>query len=268
MPRSARPVTRRAHRLNARGNTVRRRYIVGNWKMHGLQASIAEAAVIAAAASGAPDTDVAICPPATLIRPMADALPDFLIGAQDCHDQVDGAFTGSLSAAMLADAGARVVIVGHSERRGPLGESNGLIMAKTRAALAAGLGVILCIGEPRSVREQGGAEDHVLGQLAASLPTLDAQLLGRVAVAYEPIWAIGTGLTATAGDIDAMHRAIRRWLGSSGEVTRLLYGGSVNPGNIADILAIDDVDGALVGGASLTQSTFVPIIEAAAGVPA
>ena len=243
---------------------MRRRLIVGNWKMHGGHASFAEAAVIAAAASGSPETDVALCPPATLIRAMADALPKFTIGAQDCHEAAEGAFTGSISAAMLVDAGARLVIVGHSERRGPLGESNALVRAKTAAALDAGLAVILCVGEPRSIREQGGAEEHVLAQLVSSLPSLDASAMARVAIAYEPIWAIGTGLTATSGDIAAMHGAIRRWLGAAGETTRLLYGGSVTPENIASILAVSDVDGALVGGASLSQAKFVPIIEAAA----
>lgn len=242
---------------------MRRTTIVGNWKMHGLRASIGEAGVIAAAASGAPDVDVALCVPATLIGALTAAIPALKVGGQDCHDQPSGAFTGSVSAQMLADAGAKLVIVGHSERRGPLGESNELVRAKAMAAIEAGLDVILCVGEPRSVREQAGAEGHVLAQLEASLPRNGALDPAHIAIAYEPIWAIGTGLTPTRNDIATMHAAIRGWLGVTGDAMRILYGGSVAPDNAAEILSISDVDGALVGGASLTQAKFVPIIEAA-----
>ena len=245
---------------------MRRKLIVGNWKMHGTRASLAEAAVIAAAATGAPHVDVALCPPATLIGAMAAVVPAFAVGAQDCHDQPSGAFTGSIAASMLADAGARLTIVGHSERREALGESNALVRAKALAALAAGLDVILCVGEPRSIRESAGAESYVLSQLAASLPEGDARDPARIAIAYEPIWAIGSGRTPSMDDIAGMHSAIRGWLGRTGDMMRILYGGSVNADNAAAILDLSNVDGALVGGASLTQAQFVPIIEAAARV--
>lgn len=169
---------------------------------------------------------------------------------------------------MLVDAGAKLVIIGHSERRDGLGEASALIKAKVEAALAVGLGVILCVGESLDVREQGDAETFVLDQLAASLPYALLAEPSRVAVAYEPIWAIGTGRTASVDDIAAMHGAIRAALGDAGEEMAILYGGSVNAENAAEILALEDVDGALVGGASLTAAKFAPIIEAAARLAA
>lgn len=243
---------------------MRRKYIVGNWKMNGLKAALPEAQAIAAIAADTPAVDAALCPPATLVAAMADIVPGFAVGGQDCHTAASGAFTGSVSAAMLLDAGARLVIVGHSERREGLGETDALVRAKAEAALAAGLDVILCVGEPLTVREAGEAIAYVLSQISASLPALDAATAARFAVAYEPIWAIGTGLTPTLDDIAAMHGAIRGALGDHAATIRLLYGGSVTPDNARDILTTSDVDGALVGGASLTAAKFGPIITAAA----
>jgi triosephosphate isomerase (TIM) len=245
---------------------MRRPYIVGNWKMHGVAADMPQARLIAVAAGAQAGVDVALCPPATLIASMAGALPDLAIGGQDCHMAASGAYTGNISAAMLADAGASLCIVGHSERREGHSESDAMIKAKAEAALAAGLSVIICVGESLSVRESGAAEAHVLAQVSASLPADFAAFAasGRIAIAYEPIWAIGTGRTATVTDIAVMHGTIRGQLGDVGDAVRLLYGGSVNDGNASEILATADVDGALVGGASLTAAKFVPIINAAA----
>lgn len=243
-----------------------RSYIVGNWKMNGTKTALGEAQAIADVAAVYPDVDVALCPPFTLIATMAAAMPALAIGGQDCHASASGAFTGSVSAAMLADAGAKLVIVGHSERREALGESSDLVKRKVDAALAARLGVILCVGESLDVREAGQAEAFVLDQLGASLPYALLADPSRVAIAYEPIWAIGTGRVAELGDIAAMHGAIRGALGDAGAAMAILYGGSVSADNAKAILALADVDGALVGGASLTAAKFVPIIKAAAAV--
>lgn len=243
---------------------MRRSYVVGNWKMNGDGSNLAEAEAIARASADHPQVDVAICPPFTLIERMARTIPTLTVGAQDCHQSPSGAHTGSISAAMLAEAGARLVIIGHSERRENLGESDELIRRKVEAALASDLGVILCVGEPLDVREAGNAEQYVLAQLAGSLPYALLAEPSRVAIAYEPIWAIGTGLTPSLDDIAAMHSAIRAALGDAGEEMAILYGGSVNAQNAADILALDDVDGALVGGASLKAESFGAIIAAAA----
>jgi len=247
---------------------ARRKYVVGNWKMNGLSAAIGEAQAIFAAAAEHGAVDVAICPPFTLIGAMAAAAPGAAIGGQDCHSAVSGAFTGSVAAPMLVDAGASLTIVGHSERREGFGESDADVRAKAEAGLAAGLAVILCVGEPRGVRESGGAIDHVLAQVAGSVPDdFDA---GRLAIAYEPIWAIGTGLVPTLADVEAMHGAIRGALaarfGDAAQEMRILYGGSVNGENAAELLGASDVDGALVGGASLTAGKFVPIVAAAAAL--
>ncbi|KAI6170553.1 Triose-phosphate isomerase [Aphelenchoides bicaudatus] len=247
---------------------ARRKYVVGNWKMNGVSASIAEAQAIFASADGHPAVDVAICPPFTLIGAMVAAAPGAAVGGQDCHSAVSGAFTGSVAAPMLADIGASLVIVGHSERREGCGESDADVRAKAEAALAAGLSVILCVGEPREVRESGGAIDFVLAQIAGSVPDSFDPL--QLAIAYEPIWAIGTGLVPTIADVAAMHGAIRgalaaRFGGAAGDM-RILYGGSVNGENATELLDAGDVDGALVGGASLTAAKFVPIVEAAAGL--
>ena len=247
---------------------TRRKFIVGNWKMNGLAAALGEARDIFAAGAKHGAVDTALCPPFTLIGPMIAANPDAVVGAQDCHAAAAGAFTGSVSAPMLADAGARLVIVGHSERREGFGESDADVKAKAEAALGAGLSVILCVGEPREVRESGGAVAHVLAQVAGSLP--DDFDSTRLAIAYEPIWAIGTGLVPTEADVAEMHGAIRGALaeriGGEAERLRILYGGSVTGDNAAELLSAGDVDGALVGGASLTAAKFVPIIAAAAAL--
>lgn len=244
---------------------ARRKYVVGNWKMNGLSASIADARAIFAGVAGHPAVDVALCPPFTLLGAMA-AVPGAVVGGQDCHRAASGAFTGSIAAPMLADAGASLVIVGHSERREGFGESDGDVRAKAEAGLTAGLSVILCVGEPRDVRESGSAIDYVLAQIAGSVPdNFDPQ---RLAIAYEPIWAIGTGLVPTVDDVAAMHGAIRGALagrfGAAADAMRILYGGSVNGDNATELLGAADVDGALVGGASLTSAKFLPIVEAAA----
>ena len=236
-----------------------RKLVAGNWKMHGVVGDLAEIAAIAAAAG---DADVALCLPATLIERAVRAIPGFAIGGQDVHSAAKGPHTGCVSAAMLVDAGARLVIVGHSERREGQGETDADVRAKAGAALAAGLDVILCIGESDAVREAGAAVATVAAQLDASLPASPVD-----AIAYEPIWAIGTGKIPSLADIAEMHAALRARLvaayGEAGQGVRILYGGSVKASNAADIFAIPDVDGALVGGASLTATDFVPIIEAA-----
>lgn len=245
---------------------ARRKYVVGNWKMNGLTAAIGEAKAIFDAARAHESVDVALCPPFTLIAGMAAAIPGAAVGGQDCHAAASGAYTGSVAAPMLADAGASLVIVGHSERREGCGESDAAVKAKAEAALAAGLSVILCVGEPRAVRESGGAIDYVVAQVAGSLPGgFDA---ARLAIAYEPIWAIGTGLVPTVADVAAMHGAIRAKLqalagAEAAAAMRILYGGSVTGDNATELLGAGDVDGALVGGASLTAAKFMPIVAAA-----
>jgi triosephosphate isomerase len=248
---------------------VRRKFIVGNWKMNGSLAALKELAGIADAARQAPGADVAICPPFTLIAPaVTRASGAVRIGAQDCHARPSGPHTGNVSAAMLKEAGARLVIVGHSERRADQHEKDEDVSGKAEAALAAGLDVILCVGESEAQREAGDHVGVVIRQLAASFPR--ARGVAELVIAYEPIWAIGTGRTATPADVAEMHAAIRRALvdelagASSGASVRIVYGGSVKADNAAELFAVPDVDGALVGGASLTSGQFVPIIEAAA----
>ena len=240
--------------------------IAGNWKMNGLAAALAEAQAVAA---GIGDTAarVAICPPATLIARMAVALKGskVLVGGQDSHLEASGAFTGDISAEMLADAGATLVILGHSERRAGHGETDAVIAAKVRAALRADLEPVVCVGETLDQREAGQALAVVTGQVRGSLP---AELAGSAfAVAYEPVWAIGTGLTPTTPEIEETHRAIRTALremfGDAGERVPILYGGSVKPSNAAEILHADEVGGALVGGASLKAGDFLAIVQAA-----
>ncbi|MBA2771043.1 MAG: triose-phosphate isomerase [Sphingomonas sp.] len=245
---------------------TRRKLVVGNWKMHGLADDLAEASAIAQAARGYAGIDVGLCVPATLLERAARALPGFPIGGQDLHQAENGAHTGCLSAAMLLDAGAVIAIVGHSERRAAQHESDEEVRAKAEAGLGAGLAVILCVGELLDAREAGEAVATVRRQLDASRPR-DVGI-GKLAIAYEPIWAIGTGRTATGDDIAEMHFALRQWLvaayGAAASDLRILYGGSVKATNAAEIFAIGNVDGALVGGASLKAADFVPIIEAAA----
>ncbi len=245
--------------------TQHKSYIVGNWKMNGTQADIAILKAIADAAGSDTAVDVGICPPATLIAAFAQAAGGIGIGAQDCHAKASGAHTGCLSAAMIKEAGAGFSIVGHSERRADQGESDADVAAKAGALHEAGMGAILCVGETLEERDSGNAIAIVTGQLAASLP---ASASGDwLSVAYEPVWAIGTGRVPVADDIAAMHAALRATLtdrlGAAGAGVRILYGGSVNPGNAEEILAIPDVGGALVGGASLKAETFLPIIQAA-----
>jgi len=250
---------------------ARRKLVAGNWKMHGLASDIAEVSAIAESAKEYGEVDVALCLPATLIERASRAVPTFAIGGQDVHGAQKGAHTGDISAAMLTDAGAKLTIVGHSERRTDHGESDAAVRAKAETALASGLDVILCVGESLEVRERGDALAVVTAQLEASLPTNDTASFGAtgLAVAYEPIWAIGTGKVPSIADIAEMHAALRGRLvaayGDAGQAVRILYGGSVKASNANEIFGVDDVDGALVGGASLKAEDFLPIVEAAAG---
>lgn len=244
-----------------------RKLVAGNWKMHGLSSDLAEIRAIAVACKDYRGVDVALCVPATLIERAARTIPDFPIGGQDVHFAEKGAHTGCISAQMLRDSGAVLSIVGHSERREAQGESDAEVKAKAHAALAGGLEVILCIGESLEVRESGGAVEKVIAQLTASLP---AAVRGGLSIAYEPIWAIGTGKVPTTGEIGEMHAAIRHRLeeayGEAARQVRILYGGSVKASNAAEIFAVADVDGALVGGASLKAADFIPIVAAATAV--
>jgi triosephosphate isomerase len=242
-------------------------YIVGNWKMNGTRTMLAEARAIDRATARLPGVQVALAPPFTLINAMREAVESIGVGGQDCHVEAAGAFTGDISAPILVDAGADFTIVGHSERRALHGETDQLVRAKAEAALAAGLDVILCVGETEAERDSGKAEDVVALQLEGSLPRGDDAAL-KLSVAYEPVWAIGTGRVPSVQDVSAMHRSIRAKLnavyGEAGAGVRILYGGSVKADNAAELLGADEVGGALVGGASLTADSFVAIIGAAA----
>jgi triosephosphate isomerase len=244
---------------------ARRKLVAGNWKMHGLSDDLGEVSAISIA-SETMAVDVALCVPATLVERAVRASPGFPIGGQDVHQADKGAHTGCVSAAMLLDAGARLTIVGHSERREAQHESDADVNAKAEAALAAGLDVILCVGESDAVREAGQAVETVSAQLDASLPGSAAEA-HRLSVAYEPIWAIGTGKVPSTADIGEMHAALRQRLvaayGEAGQEIRILNGGSVKASNAAEIFAVPDVDGALVGGASLKSADFLPICTAA-----
>jgi len=237
-----------------------RSLIAGNWKMNGLSASVREVKKLVELFNGAmPETaDVLICPPATIVGLLSAEFSDegIEIGGQDCHANISGAHTGDISAEMLADAGAAYVIVGHSERRADHAETDAVVCAKAAAARRAGLTPIICVGETENDR-RGGREEEIVGsQLKGSIP----QGAGPFVIAYEPVWAIGTGLTPSNEQIDAMHKFIR---GEVGDAARILYGGSVKPANAKEILAIGDVNGALVGGASLKADDFAAIIRAA-----
>lgn len=245
-----------------------RPYIVGNWKMHGTRAMLSEARAIDRAAQRHMKVEVAIAPPFTLIHPVHREAQQIGVGAQDCHHAEGGAHTGEISAAMVADAGAKFVILGHSERRQDQKESNALVRAKAEAALSAGLKIILCCGESEKTRDDGDAVAFVKKQLKGSLPKGIEGAGEKLTVAYEPIWAIGTGKTATPEDIGAMHAEIRSLLvelfgEEEGALVRILYGGSVKPENAAEILSVEEVGGALVGGASLTADSFMGIALAA-----
>ena len=244
-----------------------RPYIVGNWKMNGTRAMLSEARAIDRAAQRYMKAEVAVAPPYTLIHAVHREVEQIGVGAQDCFPGEDGAHTGDISATMIADAGAKFVILGHSERRADHSETESQINAKIESALEAGLRIILCCGETLPIREKGEAETFVLEQLRASLPKIE-DAAERLTVAYEPVWAIGTGKTATPEDIEAMHKAIRGLLDETygadhSAQVRILYGGSVKPDNAREILSIPEVGGALVGGASLSAESFLGIVVAA-----
>jgi triosephosphate isomerase len=243
---------------------TRRPLVAGNWKMNGLKASAAELGkVMQGAADLWTKVDLMICPPATLIITFAHVVlgSRIEIGAQDCHAEPSGAFTGDISAEMLADVGAKAVIVGHSERRTLHKEIDAEVRAKAQAAWRAGLTAIVCIGETRAEREAGHTLDVLGRQLDGSLPA--GVTAARLVVAYEPVWAIGTGLTPTAADVAQAHEFVRKRIvdrhGAAGNAVRILYGGSVKPSNAKELMAVANVDGALVGGASLKAEDFLGI---------
>ncbi len=244
---------------------MRRKLAAGNWKMNGSLAAMAEVEALAAT-HPAPACEILLCPPFPYLARMREAAADsaVMVGAQDCHTAASGAHTGDVSAAMLAELGAGHVILGHSERRADHGETSALVRAKTLAAHGAGLVAIVCIGETLDEREAGRTLEVVTGQLTDSLP--DTATAADTVVAYEPVWAIGTGKVATTDQIAEVHAALRAALvdrfGDAGAAMRLLYGGSVKAANAAEIFAVPDVDGALVGGASLTAADLSPIVAA------
>ena len=246
--------------------SLTRPIVLGNWKMHGLRAPGVALARAVAAGAGAAVT-LGVFPPFTALHAVAEALAGsaVLVGGQDCHHALQGAYTGSVSAAMLADAGATWTLLGHSERRHGLGEDDPLIAAKARAALDAGLGVVICVGETEAEYLEGATLDRLAAQVAGSIPADLAP--ARLIVAYEPVWAIGTGRTPAPAEIARAHAHLRGLLGArlaGGDGVPLLYGGSVKSGNAGSILAIENVDGALVGGASLDPAEFLAIAAAGA----
>jgi triosephosphate isomerase len=244
----------------------RRPLVAGNWKMNGLRPAAAELGKIVHGSAELSKADLLVCPPATLVMMFASAThgSTVAVGAQDCHAEPSGAFTGDISAEMLADAGATAVIVGHSERRSYHAETDSMVRAKALAAWRAGLTAIVCIGETRDQRAAKQTLDVVGAQLAGSLP--NAVVADGLVIAYEPVWAIGTGLTPTAADVAEVHGFIRERLtkrfGKTGDGIRVLYGGSVKPANAAELLKVPNVDGALVGGASLKAEDFLGIAHA------
>lgn len=246
---------------------ARRKLIAGNWKMN-LSREQANALAAAIASHDAPLVEIALFPPAIWLTDVAAAVRSapIRIGAQNCWNAQKGAFTGEISPAMISEV-ATLVLIGHSERRLILGEGDDLIRSKIDAALEAGLGVVLCVGETLEIRQAERAESHVAAQIHAALDGRPAEELAQVTIAYEPVWAIGTGIAATPADAQEMSAAIRSEVASIdslyAERVRILYGGSVNPGNAAELLAQPDVDGALVGGASLVAADFRAIIAAA-----
>ena len=242
-----------------------RKLVVGNWKMNGVASDLTDIAAIAEKSLHYPAVESALCLPATLISRACDIAQELPIGGQDCHMQASGAHTGCVSADMLVDAGASLTIVGHSERRAAQHEQDHDVLAKAQAAHNAGLKVIICVGETLAERDAGDALHVVLGQVAGSLPE---HISGDwLSVAYEPVWAIGTGRIPEMADVREMHGAIRSALvdryGAVGNSVRILYGGSMNGDNAAELLAVENVDGGLIGGASLTCAKFEPILAAA-----
>lgn len=251
---------------------MRRPLVAGNWKMNTISAEALELAreVAAGAATAAANADLLVCPPAPWLVPVRDTLggSNVLLGAQDACYEKSGAFTGEISVAMLADAGCSHVILGHSERRHIMGETNETVCRKVKAVLEGGLVPILCVGEQLEEREAGQTETVLDGQMAGSLAGLTAEDLSSLVIAYEPVWAIGTGKTASPEQAQAVHAHLRKWL--AGQYTqeladqlRILYGGSVKPDNAAELLGQPDIDGALVGGASLKADSFLAIAAAA-----
>ena len=242
--------------------------VAGNWKMNGLKAALSELAAMAQGYDAAlkDKIDLLICPPATLLQAAAHVClgSGLAIGAQDCHAKVSGAHTGDVSAEMIADAGGSHIIVGHSERRADHGESDAVVKSKAEAALRARLIAIVCVGETEAERKAGRTLEIVGGQIAGSLP--EGGTAANLVIAYEPVWAIGTGLTPTPADVAQVHSFIRKTLeekmGGQGAGVRILYGGSVKPSNASELMAVDNVDGALVGGASLTAKDFLGIAAA------
>jgi triosephosphate isomerase (TIM) len=239
--------------------------IAGNWKMNGLKASWSEfEAMLAGSSEVSAKADLLVCPPATLLAAFAaKATKAVAVGAQDCHTKASGAHTGDISAEMLADAGASAIIVGHSERRAEHGETDAVVHQKTEAVWRAGLTAIVCIGETQGQRDAGQTLDICGGQLERSLPA--ASKADNLVVAYEPVWAIGTGLTPTVQDVEQVHKFIRDLLvqrfKDEGARMRILYGGSVKPSNAAELMAVANVNGALVGGASLKAADFLAIAK-------
>ena len=246
----------------------RRVLIAGNWKMNGLKSSLAEIDAMVAGYDAALQArlDLLVCPPATLLIPAGERLAGSrgMLGGQNCHPQPGGAHTGGISAEMLKDTGAEVVIVGHSERRTNLSESDAVVMTKVQAAWTGGLVPIVCVGETAEERDAGEAVEVVTRQVQESLP--DGCTAANMVVAYEPVWAIGTGRTPTPEDVAQIHGTIRAILndrfGAEGDGIRILYGGSVKPDNAGVLMAVPNVDGALVGGASLKASDFLAIARA------
>jgi triosephosphate isomerase len=253
---------------------MRRILIAGNWKMNGQRADLEVAEAISKGADAHRHLDVLICPPATLIAPRAERIRSsaLKIGGQTCHANASGAHTGDISAQMLADAGARYVIVGHSERRADHGETSLNVRAQAEAALLAGLIPLICVGETEAERDSGNALTVVCDQLATSLPEAAIEgKHGEIVVAYEPVWAIGTGRTPTSAQVQDMHAALRATLhkaiGQRANTVRILYGGSMKPENAEELLEQKDVDGGLVGGASLSEDDFNAILAAAPRSP-
>ena len=244
----------------------RRKLVAGNWKMNGLRTALPEVESMIAGARALGRVDLAICPPATLASQVGDVLQGSPIGlgGQDCHAKANGAFTGDVSAEMWADLGARFVIVGHSERRQHHGETDAIVAAKAAAVCRAGLIPIICVGESLAERDAGKTLAVIATQLAGSIP--DEAGRADTVIAYEPVWAIGTGRTPTLAQVEEVHQAVGRALdarfGAAGLQIRVLYGGSVKPDNAAELMAVAGVDGALVGGASLKAADFLAIARA------